>query len=102
MLNLITQDERRKVAVDNYHVEDGTETAAGTCKIYGEINGEAVGELAAYKKLDDAVKVFWYMALAEAHNTFIVLPGDNPKEIADIDAVMAESFGALLGKKKSK
>lgn len=97
MLNLVTQDGVKKVAVDSYQVKNCT---GRTYKIYGENNGTTAGELAEYEEFDDAVKVFQSMVLAETHDTFVVLPDDDPKEIADFLAVMAEAFGAYPWKRK--
>ena len=89
MLNLIIQDQERKVAVDTYFVSDSQETN----KIFGFLNNAPQGELARYKKFEDAVRVFEDMVIAESRGLFIQLPNDDPKKIASFSALVKENPG---------
>ena len=84
MLNLIIQGQEEKVAVDSYRVSD---SKYGN-RICGFLNGTVQGELASYKKAEDATRVFWDMVLAEAKGMFIQLPKDDPKEIASFSELV--------------
>ena len=89
MLNLVIQDQERKVAVDTYLVSDSQETN----RIFGFLNSAPQGELARYKKIEDAVRVFGDMVIAEARGLFVRLPNDDPKEIATFSALVKNNTG---------
>lgn len=94
MLNLIVQGREKKVTVDTYRADPKDENT-----IYGYLNGEAQGELARYKKYEDATRVFWAMVIAEVRGLFAQLPKDDPKEIASFCAVVKTSSGERFGDK---
>lgn len=95
MLNLITQDGMEKVAVDIYQVKNCTGTV-GTYKIYGKNNGATVGELAEYEELEDAIKVFRAMTIAEVSGILIDLPDDDPKQITNFCSVIKDRADNVL------
>ena len=95
MLDLITQGQELKVAVDTYRVSDSKDEN----KIYGFLNGTLQGELARYKELEDATCVFWAMVVAESRGLFIKLPDDDPKEIASFCALVKTTSGQCFDDK---
>lgn len=95
MLNLITQGQELKVAVDTYRVSDSKDEN----RIYGFLNGTVQGELARYKKYEDAVRVFWAMVTAESRGLFIKLPDDDPREITSFCTLVKTTSGNCFGDK---
>lgn len=94
MLNLIVQGREKKVTVDTYRADPKDEN-----RIFGYLNGEAHGELARYKKYEDAARIFWAMVTAESRGLFIKLPDDDPREIASFCALVKTTSGDCLGDK---
>lgn len=95
MLNLIAQDRELKVAIDTYNVADSKDEN----RIYGFLNGTLQGELARYKQLEDAVRVFWGMVEAESRDLFVQLPKDDPREIASFFALVKTTSGQCFDDK---
>ena len=94
MLNLIIQGREKKVTVDTYRADPKDEN-----RILGYLNGDAQGELARYKKYEDAVRIFWAMVVAESRGLFIKLPDDDPKEITSFCTLVKTTSGDCFGDK---
>lgn len=95
MLDLIIQGQEEKVTIDTYRVSN----QKGANRIYGYLYGDAQGELASYKEVEDATRVFWAMVVAESRGLFVQLPDDDPRKIASFSALVKTTSGDCFGDK---